>query len=40
MSPRKFLAANNVNLVKPLDYNVLMNVNSLEDFEKYNRPMK
>jgi len=37
MSPGKFLAANNVNLVKPLDYKVLTNVNTLEEFKKINR---
>ena len=33
LSPRKFLIDNHVNLVKPLDHKVLMNVNTLEEFE-------
>ncbi len=34
LSPRKFLTANKVNLVRPNDFRILTNVNTIEEFEQ------
>ncbi len=39
-SPKKFLATHNVNLVSPVDYMILMNINTTEEFQNLNLKTK